>query len=121
MSTGVVVLIAALSLVALAWAPQLWMRYRAAQTRGQQAPISGNALLFFHSPTCAPCKAMRPSVEELAAERADVRLVDVTREPQVARAFQVMATPTTIVVRDGVVAEVRIGMVTPPELRKLAH
>lgn len=58
-------------------------------------------LLDFSIPGCAPCRAMRPMVAELARAGYAVREIDATREPELARQFQVDQFPTFIVLVDG--------------------
>ena len=102
---------------------QLWMARRAAALKGSRAPeltgelgtaVRGDAILFFHSPSCGPCRAMHPTVDRFAKTDARVKSVDVTLDGAAAMAFGVMATPTTIVVRDGVVVDSQLGMIPPP-------
>lgn len=93
---------------------QVWMGLRAQAARGRDArhlaADSGTSLVWFHSPTCGPCRAMEPTIRELAASHP-VRIVDVSVDPETAMAMSVMATPTTLVVRDGKVVDVMLGAV----------
>lgn len=118
MSTGLLVLGMAIVVLVLFVGAQAWLVHRARALEGESAPlvtgplsevVRGDALLFFHSPTCGPCRAMEPSVNALADRDPRVHSIDVTRDTEIARAFNVMATPTTMALRDGVVREVRIG------------
>src|SRR3954447_25543170 len=60
-------------------------------------------LVDFTAPWCAPCRVMKPVLEELAGERTDMRFVslDVDENPASAAAFGVMAMPTLMVFRGG--------------------
>lgn len=120
MSNGMIVLAVVAVLVALVVGGQLWMAAKARRAEGKPTPIPGDGVLFFYSPTCAPCHAMWPHVEALAEERGDVRFIDVSVHPEIAQAFGVMATPTTIVVRDDLVVEVRLGALSEGALRSIA-
>lgn len=59
------------------------------------------ALLVFTSPTCAPCKLQQmPIVDRLMVEWEpwiELRIVDVTEQPDIAARFGVWSLPTTIV------------------------
>jgi thioredoxin 1 len=57
----------------------------------------------FTAAWCPPCRAMAPVLEELAAERADLRFVqvDVDEQQQSAARYGVLSMPTFIVFRDG--------------------
>ncbi|MAT69181.1 MAG: hypothetical protein CMJ58_06610 [Planctomycetaceae bacterium] len=69
------------------------------------APIAASAaqtvLLDFSSPSCGPCRRMRPTIGRLAAAGYDVREVDVSRDGQTAQRFGVESVPTFIVLVDG--------------------
>jgi thiol-disulfide isomerase/thioredoxin len=100
------------------------MAAKARATVGSASPADADgagsgevpAIFYFYSPTCGPCRAMAPVVDALAASGRDVHKVDVMRQPHVAAAFSVMATPTTVIVRHGEVRDVLLGFVPKPRL-----
>ncbi|HZL88716.1 MAG TPA: trypsin-like peptidase domain-containing protein [Pirellulaceae bacterium] len=53
-------------------------------------------LVEFTDPRCQPCRAMEPVVQRLASEKYSVRQVDVTRQPQLARQYRIVAFPTFV-------------------------
>lgn len=80
---------------------------RVAAAPGDDAP--GRVVYYFHAPRCGPCKAMTPVVDNLRQSFANLRKVDVTDEPELARRMGVMATPSFVVVDDGVITMVKLG------------
>ena len=63
-----------------------------------------NVLVDFWSPWCAPCRALRPHLHKLAAERsADWRFVAVNTEahPTASDEFEVRSLPTLVFFRGG--------------------
>lgn len=59
-------------------------------------------LLQFTSPSCGPCRQMKPALHELAASGFPIRMVDVSVDPQAAARHRVDAWPTSILFVDGV-------------------
>lgn len=55
-------------------------------------------LVAFHAERCPTCQALRPALEQLAADRTDiaVRLVDVERNPGTTRRHGVQSVPTLV-------------------------
>jgi len=103
---------------------QVVARRRAAKLKGQALPAlsgvtgeriaaSGRALVYFFTPTCAACRPLTPRMKALAEKGQPVFPIDATQEPDLARAFSVMATPTTVEIQAGRVAGVSIGPVVP--------
>lgn len=58
-------------------------------------------LLDFYLPTCAPCKAMAPVIDQLAREGVAVRKVDGSREAGLAQQMRVEGYPTFVAVVEG--------------------
>ena len=80
-------------------------------------------LLVFTSPTCAPCKLQQmPIVNRLMQQwqdRIEVRVVDVTEQPDVAARFGVWSLPTTIVLAtSGHVSAINHGVADERKLRE---
>lgn len=75
-------------------------------------------LVDFWAPWCGPCKAVAPLLDEIAAERGDLRVVkiNVDENPRIAGQFGVRAIPTMLLFKDGVVAGSKIGAAAKPDL-----
>ncbi len=69
-------------------------------------------LLDFWAAWCGPCRMVGPIVEEIAAERSDIKVgkINVDEQPELARQFGVMSIPTLVVIRDGKIANQAVGM-----------
>ena len=80
-----------------------WILRRA----GRQPQIASFALqgkptlVYFTTPTCAPCKTVqRPAIERLqqiAGDRLQVIEIDAAAQPEIARQWGVLSVPTTFV------------------------
>ena len=68
-------------------------------------------LVDFWAPWCGPCRVIAPSLEEIAAERDDLRIVklNVDDNQQTAANFEVLSIPTLILFKNGQVAKKVIG------------
>jgi thioredoxin 1 len=68
-------------------------------------------LVDFTAAWCAPCRIMDPILAELAAERDDLRIVQVDVEPNQAEGgrYGVMSMPTFMVFKNGAPALTLVG------------
>lgn len=104
---------------------QLAIRLKVRALRGKPLPaleapwskrLGGHAtsLLYFFSPGCAACRPLTPRFQELSQRRPQsVFVVNVADELSLARALGVMATPSVVELKDGVIANYHVGR--PPE------
>ena len=60
-------------------------------------------LLDFWASWCGPCRMVSPIVDEIAAERSDIKVckINVDEQPELAARFGVMSIPTLVVMKNG--------------------
>lgn len=98
----------------------VWLQARKMQ--GKPAPAntgSGKQLYYFFSPGCDACKGITPIVNRLSEKYRNIHKIDVSLDLQQAAAFGIRATPTLILVDNGVIARVMLGGKTERELDAL--
>jgi len=68
-------------------------------------------LVDFWASWCGPCRMVSPLVDEIAAERQDIKVVkvNVDEQPELASAYRIMSIPTLMVIKDGKVVNQAMG------------
>ena len=69
-------------------------------------------LLDFWADWCGPCRMLAPVLDQIAAERTDIKVgkVNVDNEPELARQFGVMSIPTLVVMKNGEAVAQSVGV-----------
>ncbi|MDD5913792.1 MAG: thioredoxin [Oscillospiraceae bacterium] len=68
-------------------------------------------LLDFWASWCGPCRMVSPIVDEIAAERSDIKVgkINVDEQPELAARFGVMSIPTLVVMKEGKIVNQAVG------------
>jgi len=74
----------------------------------------------FWAEWCGPCKAIGPSLEELAhelGEKVTIAKLNIDENPQAPSRFQVRGIPTLILFKDGKIAATKVGALPKAQLK----
>jgi thioredoxin 1 len=83
------------------------------------AQAQGLVVADFWAEWCGPCRALGPTLEHLASERADdltVAKIDVDANGELSGRFGISSIPTLIFFRDGEEVGRRVGLLSKSEL-----
>lgn len=69
-------------------------------------------LIDFWAGWCGPCRMLSPIVDEVAAEKKDVKVckINIDEEPELAREFGVMSIPTLVYMKEGKIINHAVGV-----------
>ena len=78
-------------------------------------------LVDFFAAWCGPCKMIAPILEEIAAEREDIKVckINVDEEPELAAQYQVVSIPTLFVIENGEIKNQSLGARPKPQILEM--
>ena len=78
-------------------------------------------LIDFFATWCGPCKMVSPVVDQIANERPDIKVckLDVDKNLDLARTFQVMSVPTLVAMKNGKMINKIIGAMPKAHILKM--
>ncbi|MCL2342556.1 MAG: thioredoxin [Firmicutes bacterium] len=69
-------------------------------------------LIDFWAAWCGPCRMLSPVVDQIAGERADLKVgkINIDEQPALAQRFGVMSIPTLVIFKDGEAVNRAVGV-----------
>jgi len=92
-----------------------------ASFEAEVARAKGPVVVEFWAEWCAPCKAMAPTLDELAVEldgRAKIAKLQMDDNPKVISRIGVRSAPTLMIFKAGEPIAMRVGAASKPELAR---
>jgi thioredoxin 1 len=93
-----------------------------ASFQDQVLGAAGPVLVKFEAQWCGPCQAMKPMIEEIAAEyagRVTVATLDIDQNNQTVYRLGVRGVPTVLLFKDGQVVGQKVGLPRKTDLTAL--
>ncbi len=77
--------------------------------------------LYFCSEFCSGCKAVKATIDQLITEGYNIEIIDVKKQKDVAKKYEIKAVPVFIILRDNkeIVRLVGPEKITLDEVKKL--
>lgn len=102
---------------------QFYIRLKSWSKKGKDAPVVGGSvgksiqrgekvIIYFYSPTCGACRTQEKYLPKIQEKFQNIIRINAAKERELATAFGVMGTPTTIVIDQGKIKEYFVG-ITP--------
>ena len=80
---------------------------------------SGTVLVDFWAEWCGPCRAIAPSLEDMAKDMAGkvtIAKVNIDENPMIASKYQIRSIPTLMLFKDGKPVATRMGSLPKQQL-----
>ena len=80
-------------------------------------------LIDFWASWCGPCRMLSPVVDQIAEEQDNVIVgkINVDEQPELAAAFDVQSIPTLVLIKNGEVADMSVGVRPKPAILKMIN
>lgn len=102
---------------------QFFIRLKSWSKKGKNAPVIGGSvgksiqkgekvIIYFYSPTCGACRTQEKYLPKIQEKFQNIIRINATKDRDIATAFGVKGTPTTIIIDQGKIKEYFVG-ITP--------
>ena len=78
-------------------------------------------LVDFNATWCGPCRMLKPTLDAIAAERSDVKVVGlaIDENMELAEEYEVFSIPCLVLFKDGAEADRSVGLVPKERVLEL--
>lgn len=87
----------------------------------QAIAATQGGLVLYYKKLCPHCQNIKKVIEKFVKAGNDVAvmMIDIEEQTKAAEAHEVTRAPTTLVIKEGKIATVKLGLFNPRELAKL--
>ncbi len=98
---------------------RLYVYYRLNKMKGTDIKLIDTGVVYFYSERCGACKVMLPNIDKVK-DKLKVVTVDVFSQEgsKIAKNLGILATPTTLLVKNGKVFKSFVGVVSSDKILK---
>ena len=78
-------------------------------------------LIDFNADWCGPCRMLAPTLEEIAKENDNIKIVSINidDEEELAEEYNVSSIPCLVVIKDGEEVKRHVGLIPKAEVEKI--